>query len=51
MIVKTKRGYYVYGAINKLGRRKRIAGPFTTYNQAVKINNTTKKRKGKRKSR
>lgn len=48
MIVKGKRGYYVYSAQNKIGRRRRVGGPFTTYKQAKRLNETTKVRKKKK---
>jgi hypothetical protein len=51
MIVKTRKGYYVYSAPSVFGRRRRLAGPFNTYQQAVSINKTTKKGKKKKKSR
>ena len=49
MIVKTKRGYYVYSAQNAIGRRKRLGGPYTTYLQASRINKNTLVRKKKKK--
>jgi hypothetical protein len=49
MIVKTKKGYYVYSAPSVFGRRRRLAGPFNTYQQAVPANRSTKKRKKKKK--
>jgi len=45
MIVKTKRGYYVYSAQLVNGRRKRLGGPYTTYKQASRVNVGTKTRK------
>jgi hypothetical protein len=48
MIVKTKRGYYVYSTVTSIGRRRRLAGPFTTYSQATKINNAAGKKRGKK---
>lgn len=48
MIVKTKRGYYVYDAINAIGRRRRLGGPFTTYKQATRLNEKTKVKRRKR---
>jgi len=43
VIAKTKKGFYVYSAPNRIGRRKRVGGPFPTYAQAQRINAGTKK--------
>jgi hypothetical protein len=47
MIVKTKRGYYVYSGITAIGRRKRVGGPYSTYLVAKKVNNQTKSKRKK----
>jgi hypothetical protein len=44
MVVKTKKGYYVYSAPLLNGRRKRIGGPYPSKSQANKVNRKSKLR-------
>jgi hypothetical protein len=49
MIAKTKKGFYVYSAPTRNGRRIRLGGPFPTYTKAQQLNAGTKKGKQKKK--